>query len=212
MGKALFFIIVVLLCIALIVILLACFHIKAVMRLDNLRVYVSVSYLFIRIKREYVIKTDKKEFLVIYQIKNGNEKKIASLKSILLKNHKGEATDISIIDAARIIFQNREPKKKNVFSYLNKKSSFDVQLQVSLGVGDAYYTALLCGWLAAIGGSFCAVYSQNKKLFRFSVKPEFNRLSFSLQSDCIITITPANIILGYFIYKIKTRGKKHASD
>ena len=210
--KGVVFIIVALLCLALIIILLACFHLKAVLRLDNLRVHLTVTFLFIRVHREYVIKRDRKEFLVFYQLKDGEEKRIDSLKHIILKKDKDEATNISIVDLIKIIMQNRKSKKESAFAYLNKKSTFDVRIRVSLGVGDAYYTALLCGLLAAIGGSFCAVYTQKKKQFHFSVNPTFNQLSFSLQADCIIAITPANIILGYFIYKIRTRGKKHASD
>ncbi len=192
--------------------MLACFHLKAVIRLDNLRVHLIVSFLFIRVKREYVIKRDKKEFLVLYQIKAGKEKKIASLKSVLLKKDKDEATDISIVDLFKIILQNRRDRKESAFSYLNKKSRFNVNTEVALGVGDAYYTALLCGLLAAVGGSFCAAYKEKKRQFRISVGPVYNQLSFSLHLDCIITITPANIILGYFIYKIRTRGKENASD
>lgn len=159
-----------------------------------------------------MLKRDRKEFLMLYQLKNGEEKKIDSLKHIILKNGKGEATDISIVDLIKIVFQNRRNKKDSAFAYLNQKSTFDVRIQFSLGVGDAYYTALLCGWLVAIGSAFCAVYTQANKQFHISVSPEFNRLSFSLQSDCIIAITPANIIIGYFIYKKRTRGKKNASD
>ena len=192
--------------------MLACFHLKAVIRLDNLRVHLSVSFLFIRIKREYELKRESKEFLVLFQLLDGKEKRIASLKSIILKKDKDKATEISIVDLFKIVVQNRKDKKDSAFAYLNKKSRFDVQIQISLGVGDAYYTALLCGMLVAIGGSVCAVYSQEKKQFRISVQPEFNQLKFSLQTDCIIAITPANIIIGYFIYKIRTRGKEHASD
>ena len=160
-----------------------------------------------------MLKRDKKEFLVLYWLKAGKEKKIASLQSVILKKNKDEATDISIVDLFKIILQNRRNRdKESAFSYLNKKSRFDVNIQIALGVGDAYYTALLCGWLIAIGGSFCTVYTKKKRQFQISVSPEFNRLSFSLHLDCIIAITPANIILGYFIYKIRKRGKKHASD
>jgi hypothetical protein len=155
---------------------------------------------------------DKKELLLIFEIKKGKQKKIASLKSLLFRKRKGEPTEISFVDLLKVIVQNRRSKEKNAFSFLNKKSRFQVLIQVALGAGDAYYTGMLCGWAAALGSSLCAAFSRKKKNFRISVKPEFNRQSFSLHADCIIAIKPANIILGYFIYKNKARRQKNASD
>jgi hypothetical protein len=126
---------------------------------------------------------------------------------------KAEPTGISIIDILRITLQSRRSRKdENPFSFLNIKSRFDLRAGVVLGVGDVYYTALLCGWIAAAGSGLCAALTRKSKSYHITVSPSYNKRFFSLKANCIIAITPANIIIGYFIYKIKIRGKKHASD
>ncbi len=203
--------IIALLCLAAIIILLY-IPVKAVIRLDNLRSSLIVSFLFIRIKRDYIVKKDKTDFFALYRSAHGKEKRIASLKSIIFKNQKEQVTDISLINLIKLAIQNRGKKRESLFYYLNKRSRIRADIAVELGAGDAYYTALLCGLAVSVGSALCAVYSTEKKNFKMSVKPLFNKRSFSVHADCIITITPANIIIGYIIYKIKARGKENASD
>ena len=205
--------IIALVCIAAFIILLIACPLKAEIRVDNLRVNLKVTFPFISVRREYALRWDKQECIVIYRIKKGEKKRIASLKSLLLKKQKDVPEDISCIKALRITMQNRQKRKDvNALAYLNKKSRVRAQVRISIGAGDAYNTALLCGWAAALGGSLCAAFTKNNKYYHIAVKPEFNRLLFSLRADCIIAITPANIILGYIIYKIRARRNQHASD
>ncbi len=205
--------IIALLCIAAIIVLLNIIKVKAVIRLDNLRAQFCITLLFIHYKREYLVEKDKEDYFVIYKLTKGEKKRIASLKSIIYKRDETAATEATIANMIKIVIQNQKDRdKKGAYSYLNKKSRIDARFLITAGTGEAYYTALLCGWIVTIGGSICAVYTRGTKNFRISVKPEFNKRIFSLHADCIIAITPANIILGYIIYKIRTRGKKHASD
>ncbi len=197
---------------AAVIILFVTCPLKAEIRQDNLRVHLGIRFLFIHIRREYEIRPDSGGYLALYELKKKEEKKVTTLRKLLAKD-KGEASEVSLVNLLKIVGQNRrEGKERKAFSYLNKKSRFDVGIMAAIGIGDAYYTALLCGWVAAVGNAFCAAYTRGNKHFRISVKPEFNRLSFSLQTNCIIAITLANIILGYFIYKMKTRGKENASN
>jgi Protein of unknown function (DUF2953). len=203
------FFIIALLSAAAIILLLVIFRLKAVTRLENRNIRITVSFLFFRIKKEYVFKREKGELFVLYQLSRKGEKRVISFSDIFRKKEK--VAGITVADTYKMIAPHYH-RKNNAFYYLNRKVHFDTNIKIALGVGDAYVTALLCGLVIAIGGSLCAVYSQNTKRFKISVKPEFSRQLFSVHADCIIAITPANIILGYIIYKIRTRGKKHASD
>ena len=205
------FSIIALACIAVFIILLIICPLTAAIRLDNLHVHMTVSFLFIRIKREYVIRRDRKDFLALWRLRKETEKKVNTLRAVLLG--KGKHTEAPLVEVIKIAIQkNRKRTEKSLFEYLYKRIRFNASFFVTMGAGHAYYTALLCGWTAAVGGSLCAAYTRKKKRFSVSVKPEFNRLRFSLHADCIIAMIPANIILGYFIYKIRSRSKKNASD
>jgi hypothetical protein len=164
-----------------------------------------------RIRREYEIRRDRKELYALYELKKDQEKKLASVRTLIAG--KKAPTGIRLIDILWFRLKNRRSlKAARPFSYLYKKSRLDLRAEVIVGIGDVFDTALLCGWLAAAGRGLCAAFSRRNKTFRITVSPSYNKRFFSLRANCIIAISPANIIIGYFIYKIKIRGKKHASD
>ena len=106
------FLIIALVCIAVLIILLIACPLKAEIRTDNLRVNLKVTFLFIPVRREYTFSWNKQECIVIYRIKKGEKKRIASLKSLLLKKQKDVPEDISCIKALRITMQNRQKTKR----------------------------------------------------------------------------------------------------
>ncbi|MEM5770858.1 MAG: hypothetical protein AAGU32_21635, partial [Bacillota bacterium] len=171
-----------------------------------------VTWLFLRImKREYRIGRDNNRAVVLYRQLKNQEQIVTTLTEILFKEKPDR--DASLLALIKLAIQSRyERRQASPWLTVLERSRVVLRLYVGLGVGDAFATAMVCGLLIAVGNAVCAANSTKRESYRLSVKPIFNGTTFSLEGDCIIDITPANIILGYFIYKLKARGKKHASD
>lgn len=199
------FFIIILLIIILIIILAFAFKIKAVINADNGNINVSVHYLFIRIKRRYVVIYDESTLFTLYLIKKKGLKKVITLTEALKKITATQATDIKFIDLITVITQSFKKNEKSAFYYIHKKIRYNLEALITLGLDDAFLTAMGCGLLSAAAGAACALTNTQHHILRVKAFPEFSKLFFSIDANCIIAITPADIIIGYAVYKINKR-------
>jgi hypothetical protein len=206
--RALFFIII-LMIVALILILIFVVRIKAVVAADNGNINVSVFLLgIIKLQKKYVIKREPDVVLRLYLITRKGLKPVIALPDIVKKIKETVATDIAFLDLITVILQSLRKKQKNsAFSYIYRKARFNLAVDIKLGIEDAFLTAIVCGILNAASGAAGAVFNNNKHQMRVKVTPEFSKLFFSAHINCIIALTPADIIIGYAIYK---KNKKQA--
>lgn len=199
------FFIIVLLILALIMILVFALNIKAVIKADNANISVSIKYLFVKISKKYVVKYEESTLLTLYLITKKGLKKVTTFPEIIRKVRKTEATDITFIDLITVITQSFRKKEKSAYYYIHKKIKYEIEAVLKLGLEDAFLTVLGCGLLNAAAGTACAVYNTKDHIFRIKSYPEFTKLFFSINADCIIALTPADIIIGYAIYKKNKR-------
>ncbi len=197
--------IIVLSIISLIIILIFAFNIKAVIKADNGDISVSVKYLFIRISKRYVVKYEESTLLTLYLVTKKGLKKVTTFPEIIRKIRKTEATDITFVDMLTVLTQSFRKKEKSAYYYIYKKIKYDLAATVKLGLEDAFFTAIGCGLLNAAAGTACAVYNKKDHVIRIKTYPEFSKLFFSIDADCIIALTPADIIIGYAVYKKNKR-------
>jgi hypothetical protein len=61
---------------------------------------------------------------------------------------------------------------------------------------------MLCGIVQSTASAIAAVAKNSRHNISVYVRPVFPKRSFSSRSDCIITLSLANIIIGYLMYKI----------
>lgn len=188
-----------------ILILVFAFHIKAVIKVVNGDISVSVKYLFIKINKKYILKYEESTLLTLYLVTKKGLKKVTTLPEIIKKVAKTKKTDIAFIELITVLTQSFRKNEKSVYYYIYKKINYDIVVEVKLGLDDAFLTAAGCGLLNAAAGTACAVYNSEKRTISFKTYPEFSKLFFSINADCIITLTPADIIIGYAIYKKNKR-------
>lgn len=200
-------VIIVLAALALILLLLFVVKIKAVAGADNMNISVTVSYLWlIRIRKEYVIKREDETFAALYLLTRKGIKPVLTLPDIIKKVRKTMPTDVAFVDIITVLFQSvRKKQEKSVFSYIYKKIKYDVRVSLKIGAGDAFFTAVSCGIINAAAGAACAIYSDKGRTFNVAAYPEFSDLYFSIKANCIIALSPADIIIGYAIYKKNKR-------
>jgi hypothetical protein len=208
----LFFIIIALACLAAIIILLFITRVHGIFRLENKRLLFHVDWLFIRLmKREYRIGRDEEKVLSLYRIMKTREQKVTTLTEVLFEEKPDR--NASLFSLIKLAIKSRHERNRvSPWLIVLEISNVDLRLGTEVGTGDAFLTAMTCGLLTTVGNAICAANSTKREHYRVFVQPEFEHRSFSLYGDCIITATPANIIRGYFIYKIRARGKKNASN
>jgi len=208
----LFFIIAAIISLTVVVFIVAFTKVRAVIRLENWRLYLRVHWLFIRIvNREYRFGRDENRVISLFRVLKNKENKETTLTEVLFTEKPDP--NASIFTLIKLAIKSRyERRQTSAWFTILERSHVDLRLYARLGVGDAFATAMTCGLLGTVGNAVCAAGSTKREHYRLLVRPDFSHASFSLEGDCIIVITPANIILGYFIYKLKTRGNKHASD
>lgn len=195
--------------IALILVLIFVVRIKAVVVADNGNINVSVFLLgIIKLQKKYVIKREPDVVLRLYLITRKGLKPVITLPEIVKKIKETVATDIAVIDIITVILQSLRKKQKNsAFSYIYRKAKYNIAVDIKLGLEDAFLTAIVCGILNAASGAAGAVFNNKKHQVRAKATPEFSKLFFSAHINCIIALTPADIIIGYAIYK---KNKKQA--
>lgn len=199
------FFIILLLILTLITVLVFAFKIKAVIKADNNNISIGVRYLFIRLGRKYVIKYEESTLLTLYQITKKGLEKITTFPEIVSKITKTAPADITFNDLITALTRSFRKKEKGLFYYIYKRININVEAAIRLGLEDALLTAIGCGLVNASAGTACAVYNTKKQIFRFKAYPEFSKLFFSINADCIIALAPADIIIGYAIYKKNKR-------
>ncbi|MDD5017748.1 MAG: hypothetical protein PHO15_06600 [Eubacteriales bacterium] len=176
-----------------IIILLCLAKIKADIHTDNAEFSIAVYILgIIKIKRKYVIRREKKKILTLYRI-GKNEKEIISLHDIIQKNKK-----------TRLTVKEKGAAKKAI-KYIFGKTELRIKINSAAGINDAYTTAMVCGLTGVFLNAAGAVTDSKRHSIKVRVKPVFDRQFLSIKADCIIALTPANIIIGYIIYKINKR-------
>jgi hypothetical protein len=192
---------------SLLIVLAFVFKIKAVIKADNANINVVVSYLgIIKIRKDYVVHRDEKSVFALYLVTKKGLKPTTTLADIIKKVKKKVPTDIAIVDLITVITQSARKKDKNsAFSYIYKKIRYDISIDVLIGIEDAFFTAVVCGILNAAAGAVLAVYNKKNRTIRVKAFPEFSNLKFSVKADCIIALAPADIIIGYAIYKKNKR-------
>jgi hypothetical protein len=167
---------------------------------------------FIKFTRKYVIKREKETYLALYYIKKKRNKKVTTLKEIVKKAIKNDLPDITLIKIIKLFLQYRTREGNKGYSYIYKRMKYIIRAFFRIGTGDAYSSAMLCGFLGAVSSALCA--SRNNKAHRtiVNLSPEFSKQEFFVRVNCIIVIAPANIIIGYLISKKNEAVRKNASD
>ena len=173
---------------------------------NNNRFRVVVRYILIPIKMEFVIRHVPKEVLALYMIKKGKEKRITTLRELFLKLKKGQTKGMTLANMlSLVVYPKRREKQKGTLVYLNKKTAYRARIRLTIGVDDAYATAMVCGFIVSVAGALCAAFNNQTHVVWVDVTPQFSKPVFSIDTDCIIKVTPANIIIGYFIYQKNKR-------
>ena len=143
------------------------------------------------LRRRYEVRREYGELLTLYSV-DKKEKRV-----------------ISVIDALKSF--NTSKKKSNekgrnkLFEYINDKSKYKIDIKISIGLDDAFLTAICCGLLNTVIGSLMIFNKDKRHRIIIKTYPVFQNRSFSFFGDCIITLSLANIIIGYMIYKINKR-------
>lgn len=197
------FFIIILIVAVLIITLVFALRVKAVVVIDNGDISVSVFFVkLVKITKKYVLKHEPDVVLKLYLVTRKGLKPVITLPDIVKKIKETVATDIALIDLITTLLQSlRMKQKKTAYNYIYKKAKYNISVGIKLGLEDALLTAFACGLLNAAAGSACAVFNSEKHSLTARAYPEFTKLFFSIHANCIITLAPADIIIGYVIYK-----------
>lgn len=189
-----FFIIVTLLVVAAVLLLVLLIKINFIIEARDTQMSLMVRALGIAvIKRKYELRRESGDIFTLYCVDQPKEKRV-----------------VSLLDIIKTIEKKREPKsneqaRSKLFAFINAKSAYNLRFKISIGLEDAFATAMLCGLVqSATGALVCFIKDKRHKILVNTV-PVFAKRSFSLYADCIITLSLANIIIGYMIYKINKR-------
>ncbi len=144
------------------------------------------------IQRRYEVRREHGELLTLYSV-DKKEKRIFSVTDMF--------KTIKSADKAK----TNEQARGMLFKYVNKKSKYSLDITLKIGLGDACATAIVCGVILSFLRALKSMNVDKRHLVAFHVLPEYANLTFSFIGDCIITLSLANIIVGYIIYKIKKR-------
>lgn len=143
------------------------------------------------IHRRYEVRRIKGELLTLYSV-DKKEKRVISITDILRSSTKKEE-------------KGSTGGRRMLFGYINKKSKYELRIILGIGLEDALLTAFACGLVKTVLGSLMVKNVDLRHKVSFEVRPVFQKPAFSFHGDCIITLSLANIIIGYMIYKIKQR-------
>lgn len=144
------------------------------------------------IQRRYELRHEFGELLTLYSV-DKNEKRILSLTDIL-----------KTVNEANKQKSNEQARGK-LFKFINKKSKYNLTIQMNIGLEDACATAMVCGVVVSVLRALKVFNVDKRHLVSFHVQPEYSKSSFSFFGDCIITLSLTNIIIGYIIYKKNKR-------
>ena len=143
------------------------------------------------IRRKYELRREKGEIFTLYCIDKPQPKRVFSLLDFIKTAQK-----------KRRKRKTNEKARGRLFVFINNKSAYRLRFELDIGLDDAFATAMLCGTLQAAAGALMAIVKDKKHQISISVRPVFSKRTFSLYTDCIITLSLANIIIGYAMYKM----------
>ena len=143
----------------------------------------------IRLRRQYVIRREKGAIFTLYCLEKKKEKRVTSLYDIIQKQKKKTVTD------------KQKKAQKKLIEFLYKKARIEVDAKVRAGLPDAASTALCCGMLGAVSAAAGAVVRDKRHRVSIQIQPVFAKQVFSIDAKGIMALSPANIILGYILYK-----------
>lgn len=173
---------------AIVIILLFAVKIKAQLSFRHNRIKAGVTWIGIPLfRKEFVFRRDKDKFLTLYGIQKDGEKLV-----------------ISLDDVIRLSTPKKKEKKTNTkeaLTYIHSKAAYDIKITFEIGTGDASLTALSCGFLQIVIGTLYAMRRNPRMKLKAAVIPEFSKQQLCFESDCIIKVSPVNIMIGYMIHK-----------
>jgi hypothetical protein len=143
------------------------------------------------IHRKYELRREKVEIYTLYCVDKPKPKRVFSLLDIIKTMEKKKRKP-----------KTNETARGKLFAYINDKSAYHLRFHFDIGLDDAFATAMVCGAVQAAGGAAAALVKDKRHHIKISVRPIFSKRSFSSYTDCIITLSLANIIIGYAMYKI----------
>lgn len=186
-----FFILILLIAAAFVALVLAV-KIKIVVRAAQCRIEATLVLLgFIRLRRRFCLQRDKNSLArLVWEKKNGKEESVVTLAGLICRLDKKKRTPV-------------EYARDKALGYIFAKAHIDVRAQAKIGLGDAFATAMVCGALQTASGVVRSFGKQ--KSIRLLVRPFFSGKIFRIHADCIITLSPVNIMTGYIIYRKKRR-------
>lgn len=183
-----FFILIVLIAAVLLVAALAV-RIKAAVRIDQSDINAKLRLLyFIPIKWRFVLRRDKTSIIRLIRIKkDGSEKTMISLAELICRLDKKKQT-------------HKEHARSAAFNHVYERMNIEINAKAQIGLGDAFATAMLCGALSMGFGIAQRIGKPKHHRIKLAVLPVFTKQLYSFCADCIITLSPVNIIVGYIIY------------
>ncbi len=137
-------------------------------------------------RKEFVFRRDPEHFLVLKGIQKDGEKFFTS-----------------VIDLIKVTTPKGEKKTntKAALSYLHLKAAYDIDIEFEVGISDAFTTAMASGFLNAVIGTLYSMRKNKNMHVKWKVNPQFTKQVLILKANCIIKLTPANIMIGFMIYK-----------
>ena len=148
---------------------------------------------FIKLHRRYVIRRKKGEIFTLYRRVKNKEKKVISLYDIIRGQEKKPMTE------------KQKMARKKLLRFLYKKTRIKITAKVRFGLPDAASTAICCGMLGAVSAAADAVTRDKHHQLLIQITPVFAKQVFSIHAKGIMALSPANIILGYILYKKSLR-------
>lgn len=182
------FFITVLIVVIIVVIALLFFNINIKLDIHDNKISIVVSFLVIKLfKRKLVVEREKGRIISLYQYKKGKKVLVTSLLDIILESRK--RTDSQKLAQSKFL------------KYILKRLYISVLASFSIGTGDAALTANVCGSVQIASGIASSIYTNKRRSFKVNVVPIFSAKQLTADINCIIKVSPANIIIGYLIYK-----------
>lgn len=182
------FFITVLIIVLIVVIALLFFNINIKLDIHDSKISIVVSFLKIKFfKRKFTLEREKGKIISLYQHKKGKKVLVTNLLDIISKSKK--STD------------SQKLAQRKFFNYIFKRLYISILASFSIGTGDAALTANVCGSVQIASGIASSIYTNKRRSFKVNVVPIFSAKQFTADINCIIKVSPANIIIGYLIYK-----------
>lgn len=182
-----FFIIIAVLIVAALILFLVAVKIKFEAAFNNNRLKLRAVVLGIPVfAKEFVFRRDPKSVLSLYAMQKDGEKVFTSLVDLIKTSTKKE---------------KKKNNTKQALSYIHFKAVYDIRIEFEVGASDAFLTAMASGLLNTVVGTLYATRKNKNMRVKWNVNPQFKKQILSFRANCIIKLSPANIMIGYMIYK-----------